>query len=252
MANETSGTPTQDDRDAQETATTGTPASDGADASAPEQETAEEKIARLEAFREKALAEKTENEKRAKRLEEAERLLAEREERDRASTPPTAQNANPLDQLIQNLAEQARQYPNDATVQFALQGALEKRQRDRQDAIIRAAEPEFQKMPDAYRDRARNAWLQGRAATPSDALMMVKGEAVGDIDLVAERKRQEADRAAKDRLASTPATTAGASIPSREHTKKLAMSEYQRRLDAGDVKLMDDVDSGRVELDYNR
>lgn len=251
MADKTSGTPEQDDRDAQETATAGTPGTDDADADKPE-ETPEEKIARLEAFREKSLAEKSENEKRARENEELKRRLAEAEERARASTPPT-QGVDPLEQEIAELMEQAKAYPNDATVRRALKNALQEQHEIKRQSIILAAEPEFQAMPEAYRDKARNAWLQGRAMRPVDALLLVKGEAVGDFDPAAERRRAEADRAAAAKLASTPATTAGGSVTtSREQNRRMAASEYYKRLASGDQKLLEDADAGRVEIDHSR
>lgn len=160
-------------------------------------ETPEQRLARLEA--ENEAHRKTQAEWQRK-VEEANRVLKEREAA-AVQPPPTAPQADPLEVRIAALEQQARTYPDDASVGFALDMAYAARAQRDQQRIIQQNRAKFEAMPEKHRARAWDLWVSGQAATPEIALQAARGEAAGDIEKTAEQLAREREEIEKDRKA---------------------------------------------------
>lgn len=158
------------------------------------QESADERVARLE--KEVEAHRKTQAEWQPK-IEELNRLKATG-----VSTPPTsapAQQADALTERIHRLQAQAQQYPEDPTVQEALETATFKWHARERQRVINQAQGEFDAMPENVREKARQLWMGGQAANPQAARSLAERE----VSLEAERTKlaKEREELEKDRKA---------------------------------------------------
>lgn len=250
MADEpNTGTPAQDDGDR-----AGTPGADGGKADGAE-ETLEQKVARLEAAHQQSLAEKSNLERLKRENEELQARLA--------ATPPTTTPApntpeaflSAKQRQIRELETYVQQYPNDPVAASALSDAqinfallAERLQQSNQAQQVQRVKKDIagEQADEALKRRAEELFQQGYAADAKSALMMARGEAFEQQ----EQKRKEADAIAAARATTRPNTGGGGGggdgAPKNE---TMTISEYTRRVNAGDRRLIRLASEGKVKFE---
>jgi len=121
-------------------------------------------------------------------------------EAERATQPPTAPPpaADQLDVRLQRAADALRQYPDDPAYQDAYENALGRIQQRNYRSAVDRVKPDFDKMPDKYRQRAWEVWAQSQGnLSAADCLASAKG-ALGPDDAEVEKLRKENDEIKKD------------------------------------------------------
>lgn len=250
------------DGSASATGTTAPPATDeSANGAVEPQETAEQKLARVESELKNERALRLSHQEK---VEELHRLRAEREAQAAAQPTTAGVASNPLDQAIAGLEDDAAYWreqkalaqtpqakrevealERNALVQRAL--LMEKKQQQVVNAAHAAAKPAFER-DTRYGARAEQLWLQGRAATPEDAILLAKGEAAGQPDPAA-RAQEAADEAARRAMASKPSTSARPVTAAENERRKMTLDEFNAKVASGDKKLSAAADRGEIDIE---
>ena len=192
----------------------------------PKTETVDERVLRLE--KEVEAHRKTQSEWQPQ-IEEFRRLKAQGEHM--PSTTPAP--ADPVDQRIAALYQQRTEYPNDATVAFALDQAIAQKQQRDQAQVMAKERPKFDAMPEKIRTRAWQLWTGGYVLTPDIAQQVAEREQLGDVEktrteLAKEREEIEKDKKARaeGRMSLGSRPILGPEKPVGEGLKRVTQSKW--------------------------